>query len=1141
MAATYQRTLRLGAFELERIVGRGAMGEVWAATHVSGRRAAIKVPIQVDARGRVLETFQREARAMARLTHPGIVPILDIGEISPEVEAQTHGVMRAGSPFLAMEFCAQNLSDLPQPTPPAQVVHILRNILPALAHAHARGVLHLDIKPPNVLVSGAALKLADFGIAALDSPDARAGEFGTVAGTPTFMPPEQLRGRFRDYGPWTDLFAVGAMAWRLVTGEPPYSAPSLPGLFAKVSRGKVEMPPHVEVPEAFFAWMNTCLRPRISDRFDSAAQALAALSGLEAQPPLWGRAEAPVAKALAQSGELTAATLPAGGATSAPLTAVTHVPSADGYDATLVDPELTSHVAVAGDTGESTPGAEPDVTVAAGLGLLGLREPPLTGREAICERLWGLLTREGPVVAVVSGAPGSGRTRIAAWLAARAEESGVAWALRARGGRSSLLHALASRLRCFGIEHNVVVDRVQARLADAGCGAASRAAIAGLLAATVTEARVPVAGRIAQPALVAAAVASLARRERGLVVIDDAQDSDDAVPFAMHALDNDAPVMVLATAPDPGALQELLDDPRVVHLPIGDLAPDDAEALVAALVPAAPSLQTQVAQLTGGNPQFLVELLTHLNGTDQLEDSPEGRRLVAGATPVASLSEVRRSQLDRIAAPAGRGRLALFIAGALGRRVHRERYRAACAAAGELGAARIEALLARAGLTRPLYEGFEFASGSLRDTVLELADREGLLAPAHAACAAALQEASSADDRQDKAEHLRAAGRFREAADAYLNAATAWHLYGDNQRSLAAAQACDEANVAAGLGPSAKAALCALRSWGSLGNRERLIEALERARRIDPDDLEVRNEQTAQRYREASARYSDQLERDARGVHADASVRGTPDDQVRAARQLATVLSGRPGKQGEAIELLESAREIECSWRERTQAQRSLAMVLINAGQVEESIAVLTDVIEASRRRCDIRMLAGALYERAVRWFALGQPARTREDMEATIELRELIAPGFVHHLKLTAEMMAAVYEADIALAVTSLRAALDGLSPSSTSRQDRMSRITEFVIALAEGRPTPQPPVVDEPGYALLLELAVRAGRDGAHPETVAACVEAATEKAASIWEATGYPDKAKRVRSTGSSMGLGTSSGVINAPEPASHVDPD
>jgi hypothetical protein len=227
-----------GKFRLERIIGRGATASVHEAVDLStGQPVALKLlHPHLRADPVVIRRFLREARSALALDHPKIVRILDSG---------TH---EDGTPYLAMELLrgrtlAQALRE-DGPLPFLRAARIVGDILEAVGEAHARGVLHRDLKPANVILVGTEerVKVCDFGIAkALDSraPASTHDAPGTtvtgpneMCGTPEYMSPEQARAESLDAR--SDVYAVGIILYQLITGEPPFRAPSQVGIISRL-------------------------------------------------------------------------------------------------------------------------------------------------------------------------------------------------------------------------------------------------------------------------------------------------------------------------------------------------------------------------------------------------------------------------------------------------------------------------------------------------------------------------------------------------------------------------------------------------------------------------------------------------------------------------------------------------------------------------------------------------------------------------------------------------------------------------------------------------------------------------------------------------------------------------------------------
>lgn len=206
-------------YRVERLLGRGGVGEVFEATQLAlGEKVAIKFLKATWAHDPELRArLRREAVALARLRHPGIVSVVDFGE-------------HEGEPYVVMELVrGRSLAKLEAggPLPPHVVGPIFEQVLVVLETAHAVGIVHRDMKPENVmLLDGPGdphVKVLDFGLAHVDDPGdgQRLTETGSVRGTPWYMSPEQCRGE--DVGAATDVYAVGVMLYEAVAGAAPFT------------------------------------------------------------------------------------------------------------------------------------------------------------------------------------------------------------------------------------------------------------------------------------------------------------------------------------------------------------------------------------------------------------------------------------------------------------------------------------------------------------------------------------------------------------------------------------------------------------------------------------------------------------------------------------------------------------------------------------------------------------------------------------------------------------------------------------------------------------------------------------------------------------------------------------------------------
>ena len=269
-----------GAYTVERELGGGGMSRVFVAEDRSlGRRVVVKL-LPPDMAGAVnVERFKREVGLAARLQHPHIVPLLNAGEMD--------GIPYFTMPFIEGESLRARLVRHGE-LPVAEAMRVLREVASALAYAHERGVVHRDVKPDNVLMSGGAAMVTDFGVAKAlvqsggdASASASLTSMGVALGTPAYMAPEQASAD-PSVDHRADVYALGCMAYELLTGQPPFTGRSAQAVLAAhvqeepepVTKRRVGMPP------ALAALVMRCLAKRPADRPQTAMDVVHALDAI---------------------------------------------------------------------------------------------------------------------------------------------------------------------------------------------------------------------------------------------------------------------------------------------------------------------------------------------------------------------------------------------------------------------------------------------------------------------------------------------------------------------------------------------------------------------------------------------------------------------------------------------------------------------------------------------------------------------------------------------------------------------------------------------------------------------------------------------------------------------------------------------
>jgi len=211
-------------YKVERVLGQGGMATVYLAEDLKHRRhVAVKVMRPELAATLGGDRFLREVEFAGQLSHPHILPMYDSGEMD--------GLLFYVMPYVEGESVSARIKR-DQQLPVEEAIRLCREVADALAYAHGRGIIHRDIKPANVLLSGGHALVADFGIArAVGAGDALTAT-GIAVGTPHYMSPEQASGE-REIDARADVYALGAVMYEMLAGEPPFTGPTAQAVLAR--------------------------------------------------------------------------------------------------------------------------------------------------------------------------------------------------------------------------------------------------------------------------------------------------------------------------------------------------------------------------------------------------------------------------------------------------------------------------------------------------------------------------------------------------------------------------------------------------------------------------------------------------------------------------------------------------------------------------------------------------------------------------------------------------------------------------------------------------------------------------------------------------------------------------------------------
>jgi len=267
-------TGRIGKYDILKPLGKGAMGMVYLAHDtILERDVALKVMVASIADDPELkQRFEREAKAVARMTHPNVVNVFDLGNHTD------------GSPFIAMELLKgmdlQKAIRTPPPMLLDRKVAIIVQVLSGLAHAHQAGIVHRDIKPANIFINhDGTVKIMDFGVARLTS--ASMTGTGNIVGTADYMSPEQVKGAKVDGR--SDLFSVGCMLYELMAGRRPFHSDNLMAIFYKITHEEpnFDLIPQGLEYDALMPILKKSLAKSLEERYQTAYDFAVALREVE--------------------------------------------------------------------------------------------------------------------------------------------------------------------------------------------------------------------------------------------------------------------------------------------------------------------------------------------------------------------------------------------------------------------------------------------------------------------------------------------------------------------------------------------------------------------------------------------------------------------------------------------------------------------------------------------------------------------------------------------------------------------------------------------------------------------------------------------------------------------------------------------
>ena len=727
------------------------MGVVYRATHSeTGLAVALKMMRPEPTSTNRHSVFLNELHQAAKLDHPNIATIFDYGETSLADAAASDGSITADQPYIAMELASRgSLDRLEDVLSWRDLYGIMVALLKGLAHAHARGILHRDIKPGNILLGSPddmrpSIKLADFGLALTQNQGISPETALRVVGTPEYMAPEQIEGLWRDQGPWTDLYALGCVAYELASGWTPFNGDSP----RQIAMGHLSSPvPPLRamtvLPEGLETWLHRMLAKEPASRFQCAADAAYALAQVDKNAD---------AEAVVPGPQRKQAASPTWTFMDIDLPRRTARPDDAGP---AIHPEDAPPVVE--DWRQLDDTLAPFPLTGATLSLVGIKHQRMVGRLEERDQLWRTLYEVAstgyPRAVVVKGAAGIGKGRLVQWLCSAAHEAGMATAMKAvhgelRGPNHGLGSMFAQLLHTRGLNGAEVLTRTEEVLRRYGInddfewGALGRAVLAASGAVTQPD-TIPAGNHNEQIALFERILGGLTQHRPIILHISDAQWGDMALQLARRILAERArplPVMVVVTVNDEHLqvrpherrhLDQIEESPLCETLQLGPLPDEDARALIESVLRVEPRLARNIQAQCAGSPVFAIQMVEDLVERGLIEASNKGFRLKADVS-LSLPSSIETLWSDRLAGCLDGledGALeAIRVGAALGEVVEDRDWRAACQALAITIPGSLLQRMARAGLIEIQDATWTFTHGLLtRSIALNAGDRWGAI------------------------------------------------------------------------------------------------------------------------------------------------------------------------------------------------------------------------------------------------------------------------------------------------------------------------------------------------------------------------------------------------------------------------------